>query len=131
MSYQVFDSHASEYDAWYDTEVGKAIFAMEVECLKPLLHRYSRPYLEVGVGSGRFAQALGIEYEVDPAPALVQMAKARGIKITKAQVRNCPFLTGCSEGLLWPSLYASWIIRKKPFRKRGEFSSLKVDWCLV
>jgi ubiquinone/menaquinone biosynthesis C-methylase UbiE len=100
MSYQAFDSHASEYDAWYDTEVGKAIFAMEVECLKPLLHRYSRPYLEVGVGSGRFAQALGIEYGVDPAPALVQMAKARGIKITKATGEKLPFPDRMFGGIL-------------------------------
>jgi len=31
MPYHVFDIHASEYDAWYDTEAGKAIFAMEVD----------------------------------------------------------------------------------------------------
>jgi len=91
MPYQVFDRHASEYDAWYDTEAGKAIFAMEVDCLKPLLRRYSRPYLEVGVGSGRFAQALGIEYGVDPAPAMVHMAKARGIKVSEAPGEELPF----------------------------------------
>ena len=91
MSYQVFDSRASEYDAWYDTKAGKAIFAMEVDCLKPLLHRYSRPYLEVGVGSGRFAQALEIEYGVEPAPAMVYMAKARGVKVTEATGEELPF----------------------------------------
>jgi len=100
MPYQVFNSHASEYDAWYDTEAGKAIFAMEVECLKPLLHSYSRPYLEIGVGSGRFAQALGIEYGVDPAPALVQMAKARGVKVTEATGEQLPFPNEMFGGLL-------------------------------
>jgi SAM-dependent methyltransferase len=100
MSYQVFDSHASEYDAWYDTEAGTVIFAMEVDCLKPLLHRYSRPYLEVGVGSGRFAQALGIEYGVDPAPALVQMAKARGVRVTEATGEGLPFPDNMFGGLL-------------------------------
>src|SRR4030043_298719 len=58
MPYQFFDSHASEYDAWYDTDAGKAIFTMEADCLKPLLRSYPRPYLEIGVGSGRFAKAL-------------------------------------------------------------------------
>ena len=91
MSYQVFDSHASEYDVWYDTEAGKTIFAMEVDCLKPLLHGYSRPYLEVGVGSGRFAEALGIEYGIDLAPAMVHMAKARGVKVTEATGEELPF----------------------------------------
>jgi len=100
MPYQVFDSHASEYDAWYDTEAGKAIFAMEVDCLKPLLHGYSRPYLEVGVGSGRFAQALGIEYGVEPAPALAHMAKNRGVKVTEATGEELPFPDKMFGGLL-------------------------------
>src|SRR4030042_934182 len=100
MPYHVFDSHASEYDAWYDTEAGKAISAMEVECLKPLLHGYGRPYLEVGVGSGRFAQALGIEYGVEPAPALVRMAKARGVKVTEATGEELPFPDEMFGGIL-------------------------------
>ena len=100
MPYQFFDSRASEYDAWYDTEAGKAIFAMEVDCLKPLLHRYSRPYLEVGVGSGRFAQALGIEYGVEPAPAMARMVKARGVKVTEATGEELPFPDEMFGGLL-------------------------------
>ena len=100
MSYHVFDSRAREYDAWYDTEAGKAIFAMEVDCLKPLLHGYSRPYLEVGVGSGRFAEALGIEYGVDPAPALMHMAKARGVKVAEATGEELPFPDEIFGGLL-------------------------------
>jgi ubiquinone/menaquinone biosynthesis C-methylase UbiE len=73
---------------------------MEVECLKPLLQRYSRPYLEVGVGSGRFAQALEIEYGVEPAPALAHMAKARGIKVTEATAEELPFPEKMFGGLL-------------------------------
>ncbi|MBI4284421.1 MAG: class I SAM-dependent methyltransferase [Chloroflexi bacterium] len=100
MPYQVFDRHASEYDAWYDTEAGKAIFAMEVACLQPLLHKYGRPYLEVGVGPGRFAQTLGIEFGVDPAPAMVDMARARGIKVTEATGEGLPFPDRMFGGLL-------------------------------
>jgi len=100
MPYQVFDSHANEYDAWYDTEAGKSIFDMEADCLKPLLHRHSGPYLEVGVGSGRFAQALEIEYGVEPAPALANMAKARGVKVTEATGEELPFPDKMFGGLL-------------------------------
>jgi ubiquinone/menaquinone biosynthesis C-methylase UbiE len=100
MLYEVFDNYASEYDAWYDTEVGKAIFTMEVDCLKPLLHRFGRPYLEIGVGSGRFAEALGIEYGTDPALAMVQMAKARGVKVTEATGEELPFPDKIFGGLL-------------------------------
>lgn len=100
MPYQVFDSHANEYDAWYDTEAGKSIFDMEVECLKPLLHRYNKPFLEVGVGSGRFAQALGVEYGVEPASILANMAKARGVKVTEATGEELPFPDKMFGGIL-------------------------------
>jgi len=100
MSYQAFDTHADEYDAWFDNEPGAAIFAMEVECLQPLLHSHYRPYLEVGVGSGRFAQALGIEYGVDPALALLKKAKARGIRVKRASGEKLPFSSGSFGGIL-------------------------------
>jgi SAM-dependent methyltransferase len=73
-----FDSLASAYDAWFDEE-GKLIFAIEVEALQGVLPLLARPWLEVGVGSGRFAQALGIETGVDPSIKLLEMARRRGI----------------------------------------------------
>ena len=95
MTYQAFDARADEYDAWFDSEPGATIFAMEVECLQPLLHSYPRPYLEVGTGSGRFAQTLGI-----PAPALVEKAKSRGIKVQRAGGEKLPFPSGSFGGVL-------------------------------
>lgn len=100
MSYQVFDSYASEYDSWYDTEAGKSILTMEVDCLKPLLHRCSRPYLEVGAGSGRFAQALEIEYGVEPASALASIAKNKGIKVSEVTAESLPFPDKMFGGIL-------------------------------
>lgn len=74
-----FDDLASEYDAWFDND-GSLIFFIEVEAFKTLLPSLPRPWLEIGVGSGRFAQALGIETGIDPAIKLVEMARRRGIK---------------------------------------------------
>lgn len=91
MKHGAFDAYADKYDAWYDTEAGKSIFAMEVDCLKPLLYEHKRPYLEIGVGSGRFAQALGIEYGIDPSPTLLRMAESRSIRVLKASSENLPF----------------------------------------
>jgi SAM-dependent methyltransferase len=100
MLHQAFNAHPDEYDAWYDSEAGKAIFAMEVDCLQPLLHSYKRPYLEIGVGSGRFAQDLGIEYGVDPALALLRIADFRGIRVAKATGERLPFREGIFGGVL-------------------------------
>jgi ubiquinone/menaquinone biosynthesis C-methylase UbiE len=100
MPSEVFYRYASEYDAWYDTEAGKSIFSIEVDCLKPLLHRFGRPYLEIGVGPGRFAEALGIEYGIDPAPAMLQMAKARGVKVIEGTGEELPFPDKMFGGIL-------------------------------
>jgi len=75
----LFDSLAAEYDAWFDDE-GKLIFAIEVKAFQEVLPLLPEPWLEVGVGSGRFAQALGIETGVDPSVKLLEIAKSRGIR---------------------------------------------------
>ena len=75
-----FDDLAQEYDAWFDEE-GSLIFFIEVQALKGLFPSLPRPWIEVGVGSGRFAQALGIETGVDPSSELRQMARRRGINV--------------------------------------------------
>jgi len=73
-----FDDLAPEYDAWFDKE-GSLIFFIEAQAFKSLLPTLPRPWLEIGVGSGRFAQALGIGTGVDPSIKLVKMARRRGV----------------------------------------------------
>jgi SAM-dependent methyltransferase len=73
-----FDNLAQEYDAWFDNE-GRLIFFTELRAFKELLPSLPKPWLEIGVGSGRFAQALGIETGVDPSVRLISMAAKRGI----------------------------------------------------
>jgi SAM-dependent methyltransferase len=74
-----FDNLASEYDAWFDGE-GNLIFLNEVQAFKKILPYLPKPWLEIGVGSGRFAQALGIKTGVDPSAKLIEIAESRGIK---------------------------------------------------
>ena len=73
-----FDDLATEYDAWFDKE-GSLLFFIEVKAFKSLLPSLPKPWLEIGVGSGRFAQALGIETGIDPSIKLVEMARHRGV----------------------------------------------------
>jgi len=78
IEWSPFDDLATEYDAWFDKE-GSLIFLIEVQAFKSLLPSLPKPWLETGVGSGRFAQALGIETGVDPSSKLVEMARHRGV----------------------------------------------------
>ena len=73
-----FDALASVYDAWFE-EAGELIFAIEVKAFQEVLPLLPKPWLEIGVGSGRFAQALGIETGIDPSGKLLEMARRRGI----------------------------------------------------
>ncbi|MGB9682304.1 MAG: class I SAM-dependent methyltransferase [bacterium] len=75
-----FDLLAEEYDAWFERE-GKLIFESEVIAFKEILPLLPKPWLEIGVGSGRFAQALGIEIGIDPSLSLLEIAKKRGIEV--------------------------------------------------
>ena len=75
-----FDNLASAYDAWFEDE-GKLIFAIEVEAFRKILPSLPEPWLEVGVGSGRFAKALDIKTGIDPSPKLLAIARRRGINV--------------------------------------------------
>jgi len=79
-----FNDLAPEYDAWFDND-GSLIFLIEVQAFKSLLPTLPKPWLEIGVGSGRFAQALGIEIGVDPSINFVKMARQRGINAVQGR----------------------------------------------
>ena len=74
----LFDKLASDYDAWFEKD-GKLIFETEVRAFQEILPLLPKPWLEIGVGSGRFARALGIETGIDPSIELLNIAKSRGI----------------------------------------------------
>ncbi len=86
----IFDPLASAYDAWFDQE-GKLIFASEVEALKQVLPLLPKPWVEIGVGSGRFAQALGVDIGLDPSIRLLEMARNTGISVLLAKGEEAPF----------------------------------------
>lgn len=73
-----FDKLAQGYDGWFEG-AGKPVFDSEVRAFRRILPLLPKPWLEVGVGSGRFAQALGIETGVDPSAEMVNRARGRGI----------------------------------------------------
>lgn len=85
-----FDSMASEYDSWFEDK-GKLIFTIEIRALQQVLSSLPKPWLEIGVGSGRFAQALGIENGLDPSIELLKIARNRGINAFLGRGEAAPF----------------------------------------
>jgi len=86
-----FYHYAEDYDKWFDTPEGKVLFRMEVEAVKLLMKEIEKPFLEIGVGTGRFAKELGIDSGIDPSSKMLETANKRGIKVEEAKGGKLPF----------------------------------------
>ncbi|MFO7840378.1 MAG: class I SAM-dependent methyltransferase [Desulfosalsimonadaceae bacterium] len=95
-----FDERAAAYDAWYDSPMGASVFKAEIGCFRGLLPAFSGRWLEAGLGTGRFAEALDISLGVDPAPHMLQRARERGICGLAAQGEHLPFADASMDGVL-------------------------------
>ncbi|MGE3727043.1 MAG: class I SAM-dependent methyltransferase [Candidatus Sericytochromatia bacterium] len=90
-------AQAQAYDQWFELYAGT--FASEVKLLKSLLPDFHSA-LEIGVGSGRFAQALGISIGVEPELAMAELARKRGIQVIAGQAEALPFAENTCDFLL-------------------------------
>jgi len=111
-----FDSQAHRYDSWYDGR-GRLAFETELAALRPLLAELPKPWLEVGVGTGRFAQALGIPLGIDPSPALLAKARQRGIEVLYGEGEELVFRAG-SFGTVF--LLTTWEFLTDPLKVLRE-----------
>lgn len=101
MKINPFNQKAQDYDCWYD-ENG-AMMKSEIAAVSYLFEKAKEQYragtgkndvhgLEVGVGSGRFSVALGIEIGIDPAPNMLEIASKRGVKVVQGIGEALPFI---------------------------------------
>jgi len=86
---EVFDKRAAEYDHWFE---GNLVYEIERAALQDLHTKVAGPKLEIGVGSGRFAQSLNISFGLDPARAPLLLAAQRGIIVCQAVGENLPIM---------------------------------------
>jgi ubiquinone/menaquinone biosynthesis C-methylase UbiE len=95
-----FDSEAARYDAWFDSPDGQRIFVQEAACLRELIGDVKGRWLEVGVGTGRFARSLGVKEGVDPSRAALEIAAARGIRTQVGCGEDLPYPDSIFDGIL-------------------------------
>ena len=96
MKHRVFENYAEEYDNWY--EKNKFVYLSELEALKKVVPKGKG--LEVGVGTGRFAKPLRIEYGVDLSSKMAYFAKKRGVETIVAKGESLPFKSGIFDFVL-------------------------------
>ncbi len=83
----MFHERAAEYDHWYDDSL---LFQVELAALKEVKTTLTAPKLEIGVGSGRFAQELNVSFGLDPAFNSLLIAKDRGIEVCRSVGEDLP-----------------------------------------
>lgn len=84
----VFDS-AAKYDLWYDKY--RAVYLSEVRAIRAALPKGAKG-VEIGVGTGRFATALGITIGVEPSAAMAALARKREVEVYEAGAEQLPFV---------------------------------------
>lgn len=87
----IFDLYTEEYDSWYESEEGIILYKSEILCLKPLIDNCILPILEIGVGTGRFAQLFPGGIGIDPAHSALRFAQKRGTRVVQAVGEMLPF----------------------------------------
>jgi hypothetical protein len=68
---KAFDNHAAEYDNWF--VINEFTFQSELIAVKKLLPQVDG-VIEIGMGSGIFAELLGIHEGVEPSKAMREKA---------------------------------------------------------
>ena len=84
----MFDKYYKKYDAWYDRN--KFAYLSELKAVKKVLPRRGKG-LEIGVGTGRFAHALGVTIGIDPSKNMIKIARQRGVDARLGSGERLPF----------------------------------------
>lgn len=83
----LFDDKADDYELWFNEN--DKIFESEVNAIKAVLP-LGKDGIEIGVGTGIFAQKLGIRIGVEPSTLMSLKAKDKGIQIINAVAEDLP-----------------------------------------
>ena len=83
-----FEKHRERYEGWFERH--EYAYLSELEAVRRLLPKEGKG-AEIGVGTGRFAEPLGIKLGVEPSKAMAEIARKRGIEVIEGVAENLPF----------------------------------------
>jgi len=123
-----FNDHVAEYEAWY--EKYPYVFKSEVAAIKELMPKGENIHgIEVGLGTGRFAKALGIKEGIEPAENMRAVAEKKGIFVINAVAENLPYKPVRFDFVLMNFCISYFEDLEKAFKE--AFRVLKWDGCLI
>ena len=86
-----FDEHFNAYEEWFSRN--PYVYRSELKAVAHFIPAGGEG-LEIGVGSGRFAEPLGIKVGIEPSREMRKLARASGIKVFDAVAEKLPFPDG-------------------------------------
>jgi len=87
MERDIFENMAEDYERWFHDN--DAIFASELAAISKLLPT-DGDRVEIGCGTGIFAEKLGITHGVEPSDSMAELARNKGIYVLSGVVEAIP-----------------------------------------
>jgi ubiquinone/menaquinone biosynthesis C-methylase UbiE len=88
MEINPFDIYPDEYENWFIDN--KIIFQSELLALKQVVP-IEKKGVEIGIGSGIFAEKLDIKFGIDPSEKMLEYAKNRNLIVEKGFAEKLPY----------------------------------------
>ncbi len=123
--HNVFADYVKEYDSWYSKH--NAIYESEVRVLKEF--GLKGLGLEIGIGTGVFANKTGIDLGIDPTLDTLQIAKEKGVEVIQAIGEHLPFIDKIFNYVLMVCTLC--FLEKPGLVIKESFRVLKKDGCLI
>jgi len=88
MKRNPFNIYTDEYENWF--KENELIFQSELLAIKQIIPNNEKG-IEIGIGSGLFAEKLNIKFGIDPSEKMLEFAKQRNIIVEKGIAENLPY----------------------------------------
>ena len=83
-----FEKYVEQYEEWFVEN--RWVYEAELRAVKAMLPAGGHG-VEIGVGTGRFAEPLGIKIGVEPSKRMREIAQKRGIEVLDGVAEELPF----------------------------------------
>lgn len=124
----LMNEHVCEYETWFKKHF--YVFKSEVAAIKQLLPpEKNAKGIEIGVGTGRFATALGISEGIEPAEEMRLVAEKRGVTVLHATAENLPYKSSYFDYVLMNFCFSHFKNLHKAFKE--VYRILKDNGCII
>ncbi|WP_091902714.1 class I SAM-dependent methyltransferase [Maribacter stanieri] len=91
MNTEIFNQNVEAYEQWYKDY--PQVFESELLAIKEQLQKLPENLkgIEVGLGTGRFSELLGIKEGVEPSKEMAALAIKRGVSVLNGYAEQLPF----------------------------------------